>query len=109
MNNLRTIREKKNITQLRLSLEAGVAQETISGYELGKTTPSVETLCKMADFLNTSVDYLLERTDIQTPISQLTIEGLSANELEIIALYKKMGKEQRTKVLGFMLGLLESL
>lgn len=109
MKNLRMIRKKRNITQLRLSLEMGVAQETISGYELGKTTPSVETLCKMADFFNTSVDYLLERTDVQTPLSQLTIKGLSAEELEIIALYKKMSREQRTKVLGFMMGILESL
>ena len=100
MEHLRLIREKKNITQLRLSVEVGVAQETISGYELGKTKPSVDTICKM-------VDYLLERTDIQTPISQLTIDGFTAAELEMIAAYKKLTKEQRSKALGFMLGLQE--
>lgn len=107
MEHLRLIREKKNITQLRLSVEVGVAQETISGYELGKTKPSVDTICKMADFLGTSVDYLLERTDIQTPISHLTIDGFTAAELEMIAAYKKLTKEQRSKALGFMLGLQE--
>lgn len=107
MEHLRVIREKKNITQLRLSVEAGVAQETISGYELGKTKPSVDTLCKMADFLGTSVDYLLERTDIQAPVSQLTIDGFSAEELEMISVYKKLNKGQRSKALGFMLGLTE--
>ena len=107
MEHLRLIREKKNITQLRLSVEVGVAQETISGYELGKTKPSVDTICKTADFLGTSVDYLLERTDIQTPISQLTIDGFTAAELEMIAAYKKLTKEQRSKALGFMLGLQE--
>ena len=107
MEHLRIIREKKNITQLRLSVEAGVAQETISGYELGKTKPSVDTLCKIADFLGTSVDYLLGRIDIQTPISQLTIDGFSATELEMIVAYKKLNKDQRSKALGFMLGLTE--
>ena len=107
MEHLRLIREKKNITHLRLSVEVGVAQETISGYELGKTKPSVDTISKMADFLGTSVDYLLERTEIQTPISQLTIEGFTADELEIVAVYKKLTKDQRSKALGFMLGLQE--
>lgn len=107
MEHLRIIREKKHITQLRLSVEVGVAQETISGYELGKTKPSVDTLCKMADFLGASVDYLLERTDVATPVSQLTIDGFSPDELEMIAIYKKLGKDQRSKALGFMLGLNE--
>lgn len=107
MDNLRIIREKKNITQLRLSVEAGVAQETISGYELGKTKPSVETLCKMANFLGTSVDYLLGRTDVQTPISQLIIDSFSAAELEMIVAYKKLNKEQKGKALGFMMGMVE--
>ena len=61
MENLRIIRNRKHITQLRLSIEAGVSQETISAYESGKAMPSVETLCKMADFLHVSTDYLLDK------------------------------------------------
>ena len=107
MNNLRIIREEKGITQLRLSIEAGVAQETISGYELGKTMPSAETLCKLADFIGTSTDYLLDRTEIRSPISQLTVDGLSADELELITLYRKLSKQQRGKATGFLMGLQE--
>ena len=57
--NLKKIREKKKITQVRLSIAAEVSQETISAYESGKAFPSVETLIKIADFLGTSTDYLL--------------------------------------------------
>ncbi|MDO5112216.1 MAG: helix-turn-helix transcriptional regulator [Clostridia bacterium] len=107
MENLRTLREQKGITQLRLSVEIGVAQETVSGYELGKTMPSAETLCKIADFLDTSTDYLLDRTHVKAPVTQLTIDGLSADELEVVSLFKKMSKEQRDKAVGFMMGILE--
>lgn len=59
MEQLRIIREKRNLTQLRISTAAEVSQETISSYESGKTFPSAKTLIKLADFLNTSTDYLL--------------------------------------------------
>ena len=58
---IKELREKKKITQVRLSIAAEVSQETISAYESGKAFPSVETLIKIADFLGTSTDYLLDR------------------------------------------------
>jgi transcriptional regulator with XRE-family HTH domain len=102
MENLKKIREAKNITQLRLSIEIGVAQETISGYELGKTMPSITTLTKMADFLNTSTDYLLGKTDITTPINNLLINELNAEEAEIVSMFKSLNKNDQSKVIGYI-------
>lgn len=107
MENLRILREEKGITQLRLSLEIGVAQETVSGYELGKTAPSAETLLKLADYLGTSTDYLLGRTSVRTPVAQLTVSGFSSDELELIALYRRLKKERRAQALGFLMGMQE--
>ena len=63
MENLEKIREKKNITQTKLSVEIEVSQELISHYEIGKSKPNIENLIKLADYFNCSTDYLLERTD----------------------------------------------
>ena len=52
MERLKIIREKRNITQIRLSVGISVSQETISAYESGKAMPSAETLVKLADFLS---------------------------------------------------------
>lgn len=38
-NRIRELREEKHITQVRLSTELGVAQETISAYEQGRHLP----------------------------------------------------------------------
>ena len=43
MENLKRIREKKKVTQVRLSIACEVSQETISAYESGKAFPSVDT------------------------------------------------------------------
>ena len=68
MQNLKIIRQKKNINQLRVATEIGVSQETISQYENGLSLPSASNLIKLSKFLNCSVDYLLDLTNIPTPV-----------------------------------------
>lgn len=93
---LKEIRNKKNITQIRLSIAAEVSQETISAYESGKALPSAETLIKIADFLDVSIDYLLERTD--NPIVN-TMEKDEDNEL--LNIYHQMTKEQKNDIVTY--------
>jgi len=93
---LNEIRKKKNITQIRLSIAAEVSQETISAYESGKAFPSVETLIKIADFLDVSIDYLLNRTD--NPL----INGSTKNkDEELISIINSLNKEQKEDVLTY--------
>lgn len=49
----------------------GVSAQAINQYKLGVSRPSLENLCKIADFYGTSVDYLLGRTDIKLPDANL--------------------------------------
>ena len=71
MKNLKIIRNKRNINQVRLAMEIGVTQETISAYESGKALPSADTLIKMAKLLHTNIDYLLDLTDFDLPINEI--------------------------------------
>ena len=64
-NRIRELRAEKNITQLRLSLELEVSQETVSAYENGKHLPSLKSLIKMADIFHVSTDYLIGRSDVR--------------------------------------------
>ena len=107
MENLRKIREKKRISQISLSIDVGVAQETISSYERGKSLPSADVLIKLADRLDTSTDYLLDRTQIATSLEGLTLDDMQVDELELVAKYRKLSREQKGRVLGFILGMLE--
>lgn len=45
-----------------------VAQTTYSDYELGKINIPLNTLKKLALFFDTSIDYLLELTDVSKPL-----------------------------------------
>lgn len=63
MNNIRELRKNKNLTMKELGAILGVSESTISLYETGKRQPDYDILCNIADYFDTSVDYLLGRTD----------------------------------------------
>jgi len=56
---IREIRKKCGLTMKELGSRVGVSESTISQYETGKRQPDYETLLKIADYFNVSVDYLL--------------------------------------------------
>jgi transcriptional regulator with XRE-family HTH domain len=56
---LRRLRREKGISMKELGKKIGVAESTISQYETGKREPDFETLLKLGEFFNVSVDYLL--------------------------------------------------
>ena len=58
---LKSIRQSLNWTQADLACVAGVPTTLICHYERGHRSPSVETLVRLADALNVSVDLLLGR------------------------------------------------
>ena len=63
-NRIVQIRNSLGISQEKFGELVGKAQRTVAAWESGSRSPSFATLCKLADVLNVSTDYLLGRTDI---------------------------------------------
>lgn len=61
--NLKKIRKDRGMTQIALQMQTGIEQALISKYETGERIPPTETLIILADFFNTNIDFLLDRTD----------------------------------------------
>ena len=57
------LRKNRKISQLKLSMDLGLNQNSISRYEKGQREADYKTLIAFADYFNVSIDYLLERTD----------------------------------------------
>ena len=60
---LKYLREKRGISQLKLAMDLDMNQNSIRRYETGTREVDYKSLIKFADYLNVSIDYLLERTD----------------------------------------------
>ena len=60
MEKLKELRKQKKLGQGELSDYLQVARSTYSGYENGVAEPTIETLKKLADYYNCSIDYLVD-------------------------------------------------
>ncbi len=60
---IRNLREDRDLTQTDIAKHLGMSQTGYSKYETGENDIPTQILIRLADFYNTSVDYLLGRTD----------------------------------------------
>ncbi|MBE6720005.1 MAG: helix-turn-helix transcriptional regulator [Ruminococcaceae bacterium] len=60
---LRDMREDNDLKQEHIAKLLNVKQNTYSQYENGKREIPLQMLWKLADYYNTSIDYLIGRTD----------------------------------------------
>lgn len=66
---IRDLREDRDLKQQDLADYLNCSQVCYSRYENGQRDIPLETISKIADFYNVSVDYLLNRTDCPDMIS----------------------------------------
>ena len=64
---LKDLREDNDLMQKEVAAILGIDQRVYSNYEIGKREIPTRFLIKLADFYNTSVDYILGRTNIIIP------------------------------------------
>lgn len=62
-NRLKQLRKGKGYTQIHVQMCTGIEQALLSKFETGERVPPTETLLRLADFYNVSIDYILCRTD----------------------------------------------
>jgi len=58
---LKRLRLQMGLTQEQLGEALNLSKQALSGYENGRRSPSIDTLIKVADFFNVSLDELLGR------------------------------------------------
>lgn len=60
---LKTCREERNVTKAEMAHDLNIAPSSMTYYESGQAIPSIDKLYAIADYLNTSIDYLAGRMD----------------------------------------------
>lgn len=65
---IRNLREDKDLVQTDMGVILSCSQRVYSDYERGVLDIPTEILIKLADYHNTSTDYLLGRTDESIPL-----------------------------------------
>lgn len=96
MNNIKKLREDKDLSQAELGKIFGVTSQAIGLYERGLRNMPLELLSKMADYFNVTIDYLLGKevgVEIADEAVKIPVVGKISAGLPILATQNIEGYE----------------
>lgn len=90
MNKLKECRKAKKMTQEEVAKLLNVTTQTYQNYELNKREPNIETLIKLANIFDTTIDYLIGREKKQL---------IDKNDKEILEYLNKLKENEKWHIL----------
>ncbi len=102
MENLRALRESRKLSQQRLADHFDLAQSQIQSYEAGSYEPDIATLKAFADFFDTSIDFIVGRTDVRRRIEPVEAHELNEIEAGLLKQYRRLLPNQKKSFMMFL-------
>lgn len=65
MKGLSSIRKARKLNQQKVAMDLSISRESLSYYENGKRSPDIDMLCRLSEYFNVSIDYLIKGEDFQ--------------------------------------------
>lgn len=98
MDNLKKLRQEHGLSQQQLADILHISQQSIHKYENDLSSPDIDMLKNMADYFNTSVDYLIGNTDIRSRIEPKYEIMLNSDERALIQKYRRLSEYHKNIV-----------
>ena len=99
MNRLKELRIEKGNLQSDIAKIINKSERTVGFYESGDRDMGTDTLAKLADYFNVSIDYLLGKSDIRNPETDIDKDKLKIG-LDM-ANYKPITDTQKKQIEDF--------
>lgn len=93
VENLRKLRLKKGVSQKKLAEYLNISQPSINKYENRGIEPDIDVLIKLADYFNTSVDYLIGHSENMIHEQN---EVLPENEKQLLMQFRRLNSEEKS-------------
>lgn len=118
MYNLKILREQAGFNMREVARQLNIPYTTYVGYEKGDREPNSETLIKIAEFYDTTVDYILgvprsykaihENSCSKTDIFKQIQENYGPSTKEAISIYIQLDTEDKAEIRGEMKQMLKA-
>lgn len=99
LRNLRLLRDEKGISQQVLADAIGLSQPSVNKYENHNIEPDIETLRRLADYFDTSVDFIIGHTDVRRKIEKTSPHNLNESEAALIRDFRALSPAQKSCIL----------
>lgn len=95
---LQHLREDSDMKQSDLAQMLNMKAAAISKYEKGRAEPSIETICKLADIFNVSIDYLLGESNIKNPyVVRKISDEQYRQEQNLLVFYRQLTHDNKMR------------
>lgn len=92
---------EKKMNSLRLSKEIGGSDRVIGAWRKGEYEPKLESLIRLADFFDVSLDYLAGRSDVrEMSIKKEPAPEISENGQKLLEIYNQLPEREQLLLLG---------
>ena len=92
--NIKRLRMARGLNQVEFARVMGVSKQCVSNWENDNVVPSIDMLCKIADFFGVDTDFLLGRSEIRViEVSNLTEEQIDHIAIIVRDLQKANGRD----------------
>lgn len=99
VKNLKFLRTKRGISQQQLGEIIGFSQQSIHKYETQLIEPDIRTLVKLADYFETSVDFLIGHNKPEKPCEDEQHSlSLTEDETELIKKYRSLSSDEQKSI-----------
>ena len=95
MINLKILRSERGLSQQRLADAINISQQSVNKYENNNVQPDIETLKKLADYFDTSIDYIVGHTEVRRKIESTEAHYLNADEAKLVSRYRILDVDER--------------
>ena len=90
-NQIKTLRNAKQISQVELAKQIGVTKQSVSNWENDNIMPSVDIIKKLSDYFGCTSDYLLELDNQRTIIETTNLTPVQASHIiQIVRDYEQL-------------------
>lgn len=90
---LENLLEERNLKQRQLATQLHIAPSTLNGYLRQDREPDFDTLIRLADFFEVSIDYLLGVTETRRPFR--SPECYDDKEEDLLETYRRLGPQEQ--------------
>ena len=98
IKNLKSLRKEKGISQKSLGEVIGVSQQSINKYENYNIEPDINTLIHLAEYFNTSVDYLIGNSELRQVAEVAMSFILTQDETDLVTEYRRLSDSEKEVV-----------
>ena len=93
--NLKLLRKEYHVSQQALADAIQVSQPSINKYENHNIEPEIAVLKRMADYFNTSIDFIVGHTTDRRRIEYTEVYRLNAYEADIINRFRSLTSNEQ--------------